>query len=121
MSYADVQYYREEFGGEFDGDDTELVKLLETASLHIDGITLWKTCRLGAADAYGARQRDAVRRACCLQADYLRESDAEVDGLRSFKVFDASVTYAEKPGGRWFCAEAALLLRGAGLVERVVS
>jgi|GEM_PF-533863 len=119
--YADVVYYRNEYGGDFDGDDAALAKLLTTASLYVDGIALWKTRRLGAVGAMNSRQRDALRRACCLQVDFLREHGAEPAAVKSLKVFDASVTYADKAGKSWFCTEAALLLRGAGLVERVMA
>ena len=119
--YADAAYYRNEYGGDFDGADSALGKLLETASLYVDGLTLWKTRRLGAVSAMGKRQQDALRRACCLQADFLRVHGTEPDVVKSLKVFDASVTFADMPGKGWFCAEAALLLRSVGLVERVIA
>ena len=118
--YADTAYYKNEYGGEFDGTDAALAKLLVAASLYVDGMTLWKTRRLGAVGALSDRRRDALKRACCLQADFLHTHGTEPEAVKNLKIFDASVTYADKAGASWFSAEAALLLRGAGLVERVV-
>jgi len=117
VSYADVRYYREEFGGVFEGDDAALARLLAAASRQIDGVTLGKARRLAAAKALSKMQSAALQGACCLQAEYA-DGHGSAAGVKSFKVFDASVTYAES--GRTFCEEVLVLLRNAGLVERVV-
>ena len=120
LQYADVVYYRDVFGGEFEGEDEALERLLETASLHVDATALWKPRRLAESGRLSEGQRAALRRACCLQAEYIYERGAEPDGVRSVKVFDANVTYTDRARKAWFSTEAAGLLRGAGLVERAV-
>lgn len=82
--YADWTYYSETYGGS--GAQAEVEPLLERASDDIDNLTLSRICAIG-WDKLTDFQRSKIQRACCIQADFLRENaDAVESAFKEYAI-----------------------------------
>ena len=120
MTYADPTWYRDEWHGEL--GTAEVAPLLEEASAAIDAVTF---CRIVAVgwDRLTEFQQDRVRRACCVQADFLHENaDAVRSALTSYSINGVSMEFGnaalyEVVGGTPVANAAMALLRQTGLAS----
>lgn len=92
-AYADIDYYRDIYGGSFSGTDAELQRLLQQASFKIDTLT-FNRVRAYNFDSLSPFQQENIRQSCCFQADYLADNgtDSMFSDVKSYTVLDISVT-----------------------------
>lgn len=89
--YADYAYYIDVYNG--GGTQGEMEPLLQRASDAVDALTFSRIVAVG-WDKLTDFQRDLVRRACCLQADFLRENgDAVESALSSYSINGVSIQF----------------------------
>ncbi len=95
-SYADKEYYRQEYNGAA-LPDNELGKILRTASRHIDALTYNRI--IGRGFSYLTEfQRDIIKEVCCLQADFEYENADMIETIiSSYSLNGASVQF----GNMW--------------------
>lgn len=120
MAYADYAYYAGEYGGEADYD--EMVPLLESASDTIDKLTFGRIAVAGFDNLTGFQQAK-IKRACCLQADFMLDNaDALDSSIESYAINGVSMTFGNPAlysvvGGLPVCNAALALLRATGLAS----
>lgn len=122
MAYADWTYYSEEFGGA--GEQAVIEPMLVRASDAVDALTY---CRINAIgwDALTEFQREKVRRACCLQADFLAgNAEALESPLESYSINGVAMSFGNAAlytlvGGVPVANSALSLLRATGLTARL--
>lgn len=118
MSYADSDYYYNEYGG---SECTENVdRLLERASGIVDMLTGYRLSREG-IERLGEIQREAVKRAVCAQADLMERSGGDTSEpaevtIGRFRYVNASGSESRDSGA--YSAEAMGILGAAGLLYR---
>lgn len=121
--YADYEYYAGEYGGTMEREEAE--KALERASDDLNALCF------GRIDARGferlkAFQQGKIRRACCLQADFLHDNaDALDSSIESYAINGVSMTFGNPSlysvvGGTPVRNSALALLRQTGLASGCV-
>ena len=110
MAYADYSWYAGEFGGKLAED--EAAPLLERASDAVDKLTFSRIPALG-WDGLTEFQQGKVRRACCLQAEFLAENaDALESPLAAYAVNGVSMQFGN---GSLYRVEGGLPVANAAL------
>ena len=123
MVYADWEYYLREYHGE--GLRVDVEPLLEAASDNIDALTFNRIEAIG-FDKLKPYQQEKVRRACCLQADFLLENaEAIASAVESYAINGVSMTFGNPAlysvvGGVPVRNSALSLLRATGLASGFV-
>lgn len=79
-SYADVSYYRDQYGGKMADEETE--KAIFTASRHIDSMTFNRIVGKG-FDNLTEFQQDIIRHVVCKQADFEKENEPLINSILS--------------------------------------
>lgn len=118
MSYADSDYYYNEYGGSECGEDVE--RLLERASGIIDMLTGYRIAREG-FEKLGEKRCEAVKRAVCAQADLMERNGGDTSEpaevtIGRFRYVNASGSGSGNGGA--YSEEAMGLLGAAGLLYR---
>lgn len=91
-TYADVDYYRDNFIGEqIISDEEEILKNLILASRKIDDITYYRISKVG-FDKLTTFQQEKVKEAVCFQANYIYENGIETSDIVSYSVIDINVS-----------------------------
>lgn len=94
--YADEKYYRVEYGGSTIPEE-ELARRLKMASRHIDSLTYNRIVGRGIT-SLTEFQQDAVREACCQQADFEYENADMIETvISSYSLNGVSVQF----GSTW--------------------
>lgn len=79
-SYADVSYYRNQYGGNMTDEDAK--KAIFTASRHIDSMTFNRI--VGKSfDNLTEFQQDMIRHVVCKQADFEKENEPLINSVLS--------------------------------------
>lgn len=116
MAYADAAYYKDTYQGT-DIPDGDLGGLLSRASDNVDSMTF---NRIGGDAGFAALtpfQQGQVKKAVCVQADYLHDfGDIASLGLSGYHVGDVSVSMGS--GGGAYSPQARRLLLPTGLLNR---
>lgn len=119
MPYADYDWYRDVFGGQA-GEGIALY--LDRASDAIDALTFNRIRAIG-WDNLTEFQQGQVRKACCVQADFLAENaDALDSALSSYAINGVSMTFGNGAlyrvvGGVPVANAALVLIRSTGLAS----
>nr|WP_301905963.1 hypothetical protein [uncultured Anaerostipes sp.]DAQ13402.1 MAG TPA: Head Tail Connector Protein [Caudoviricetes sp.] len=79
-SYADVSYYRDQYGGTLADEEAE--KAIFTASRHIDSMTFNRIAGKG-FDNLTEFQKEMIRYAACKQADFEKENESLINSILS--------------------------------------
>ena len=79
-SYADVSYYRDQYGGTLADEEAE--KAIFTASRHIDSMTFNRIAGKG-FDNLTEFQKEMIRYAACKQADFEKETESLLNSILS--------------------------------------
>lgn len=115
MAYADVDYYKNTYGGAAIPDE-QLPRYLSQASDDIDAMTF---CRVGGAAGFAALPaytQSQVQKAVCAQADYRHDYGDMIDvGLSGYHVGDVTVNI-ESAGIGPYSPVARRLLLPTGLM-----
>lgn len=120
MAYADSSYYKDTYEGSAVPDD-QLEQMLATASDDIDAMTYGRIGGEAGFQALTSFQQEKVRRAVCLQADYLHDfGDVAALGLSGYSVGDVSVNMDSGSGTAAYSSAARRVLLPTGLMNRVV-
>lgn len=125
--YVDIDYYiANRKSSEPDPDHTKDIReLLDLAEMKVDEVTFNRIRGIG-FDNLTEYQKDKVRKAVCVQADYIQEYGGYTDGepqIESYSVLDISVsvsgkqTEAERVG---MATLAYKLLEQTGLMRRAL-
>ncbi len=95
-SYADEEYYRQEYNGTVLSDDV-IGRMLRTASRHIDALTYNRIMGRGFS-GLTQFQQDIIKEVCCLQADFEYENADMIETVISaYSLNGASVQF----GNTW--------------------
>ena len=117
MPYADYTWYREEFGGT---EGEGICIYLDRASDAIDALTFNRIRAIG-WDGLTEFQQGNIRRACCVQAEFLADNaDALDTALSSYAINGVSMTFGNDAlyrvvGGVAVSNAALALVRATGL------
>ena len=120
MAYADWTYYSEEFGGA--GEQAVIEPMLERASDAIDALTFSRISAVG-WDGLTEFQQEKVRRACCLQADFMADNaDAIESAMSEYSINGVTMRFGnpslfEVRSGVPVANSAMALLRATGLTS----
>lgn len=120
MTYADIEYYVNDYGGDIPADLVK--KYLRLASEKIDTVTFNRIQHIG-FDKLTPFQQENVRKSACIQADFFFEQGIEPMGAQSYSVLDISVSVGDSksPGSSNGMSNHALeLLKQTGLCWRVM-
>ncbi len=126
--YVDIDYYiANRKSSEPDADCTKDIReLLDLAEMKIDEVTFNRIRGIG-FDNLTEFQKDRVRKAVCLQADYIQEYGGEyIDTqpqIDSYSVLDISVSVSNKQTAAERAGMATLaykLLEQTGLMRRAL-
>lgn len=79
-SYADVSYYRDQYGGTLADEEAE--KAIFTASRHIDSMTFNRIVRKG-FEHLTEFQQDMIHHVVCRQADFEKENESLINSILS--------------------------------------
>lgn len=91
-SYADIDYYKNNFiGDKIIDDDSEIKKNLILASRKIDDITYYRIVKIG-FEKLTKFQQEKVKEAVCFQANYILENGIETSDIVSYSVIDINVS-----------------------------
>lgn len=94
MSYVDVEYYKNQYGGT-EIPDGELTKALDMASMHIDSLTYNRIVGRGFFNLTPFQQ-DIVRKVCCMQADFEHENSDLIESvLKSYAINGVSMSFGD--------------------------
>lgn len=116
--YADWAYYSGEYGGT--ASEQDIMPMLRAANDACDALTFSRINAIG-WDGLTEFQRDLVRRACCVQADFLLENgDAVWSAMSSYSINGVSMAFGNAAsytvqGGVAVSNDALSLLRRTGL------
>ena len=118
MAYADVQYYRENYGGSIIPDE-QLGLQLERASDQVDSLTYNRIRAIG-FDNLTPFQQEQVKKAVCIQAEFITQYGEYISfPLQSFSVGDISLSFAgEKINGVTTSKDVLAYLGQTGLTSR---
>lgn len=95
-SYADVDYYNNEFcGDKIITDEKDLIEKLILASQKIDEITYNRIVGKGFNNLTKFQQLK-IKEAVCFQANYIFENGCEASDITSYGVIDINVSVGEK-------------------------
>ena len=122
MQYADEDYYRNNYHGDFSGGAVELNKLLTIASRKIDRITFNRIYAYGFENLTDFQQ-ELVKNAVCHQADhYAKNGLSDFSGLSGFSVGDIKMSFSGMPQAALsgFSETGYSLLEQTGLLWRGV-
>ena len=96
--YVSADYFRDTYGGVFDGTDAQLDRELKFASLKIDGLTFNRIVDFNRLTEF---QQDIVKLAVCFQADYgilNGNADSAENGISGYTSLDISVSLNTNKG-----------------------
>lgn len=121
MAYADVDYYKTEYGGNAIPIE-ELFTHLSRASDQIDALTYNRIRGRGGIDNLSSYQQECIQKAVCAQAEFNAQYGAYADmPLTGYKIGDISLNFAgEKVNGVATTREVLQYLGQSGLATRVV-
>lgn len=109
-SYADVEFYKNQYGGTILKEDGEIEKALKDAALDVDLLTMNRIVKYG-MDMLSAMQKERVKIAVCEQADFkVENADFLGADIESYKAGDLTVSF-----GSTF-----ITVNGVQTTERVV-
>lgn len=92
QSYADVNYYENEFGGQV-LVDMDKNKYLRQASRHIDILTFNRIIGKGIS-SFTAFQQDLIRECCCEMAEFEFENQDMINSvLQSYSINGVSMSF----------------------------
>lgn len=123
QSYAARQDYEELYGADETLTGEDLDRALWQASRDADRLTLGRIEAAGGVEALPERAAELVRRAVCIQANWLlEEGSAWRQGLKQYDVGGVSMTFEETaaqdcgvcPGMRELLILSGLCCRGVG-------
>ena len=125
--YVDIDYYiANRKSSEPDAECTkDIQELLDLAEMKVDEVTFNRIRGIG-FDALTEFQKDKVRKAVCVQADYIQEYGGYTDGepqIESYSVLDISVSVSGKQTAAERAGMATLaykLLEQTGLMRRAL-
>lgn len=120
MAYADIGYYRSEYGGT--AIPSEAIRThLSRASDQIDALT-YNRIRGRGFDNLSCYQQECVKKAVCAQAEFNAQYGAYANmPLQSYKIGDVSLSFAaEQVNGVATTRDVLNYLSQAGLTSRVV-
>ncbi len=125
--YVDIDYYiANRKSSEPDAECTkDIQELLDLAEMKVDEVTFNRIRGIG-FDNLTEFQRDKVRKAVCVQADYIQEYGGYTDGepqIESYSVLDISVSVSGKQTAAERAGMATLaykLLEQTGLMRRAL-
>lgn len=91
-TYADVEYYKETYGGTSIPDDA-LERALKQASRHIDTLTYNRIVGAG-FDHLTSFQQDIIKEVCCTLADFEYENEDMLNSvLQSYAINGVSMAF----------------------------
>lgn len=125
--YVDIDYYiANRKSSELDAECTkDIQELLDLAEMKVDEVTFNRIRGIG-FDTLTEFQKDKVRKAVCVQADYIQEYGGYTDGepqIESYSVLDISVSVSGKQTAAERAGMATLaykLLEQTGLMRRAL-
>lgn len=125
--YVDIDYYiANRKSSELDAECTKDIReLLDLAEMKVDEVTFNRIRGIG-FDNLTEFQKDKVRKAVCVQADYIQEYGGYTDGepqIESYSVLDISVSVSGKQTAAERAGMATLaykLLEQTGLMRRAL-
>lgn len=119
MAYADVDYYKTEYGGTVIPHEG-LPAHLSRASDQIDALTYNRIRGRGGFDNLSCYQQECVQKAVCAQADFNAQYGAYADmPLTGYSIGDVSLSFAtEKVNGVATTREVLNYLGQSGLTCR---
>ena len=125
--YVDIDYYiANRKSSEPDAECTkDIQELLDLAEMKVDEVTFNRIRGIG-FDNLTEFQKDKVRKAVCVQADYIQEYGGYTDGepqIESYSVLDISVSVSNKQTDAERVGMATLaykLLEQTGLLWRAL-
>ena len=125
--YVDIDYYiANRKSSEPDAECTkDIQELLDLAETKVDEVTFNRIRGIG-FDNLTEFQKDKVRKAVCVQADYIQEYGGYTDGepqIESYSVLDISVSVSGKQTAAERAGMATLaykLLEQTGLMRRAL-
>lgn len=125
--YVDIDYYiANRKSSEPDAECTkDIQELLDLAEMKVDEVTFNRIRGIG-FDNFTEFQKDKVRKAVCVQADYIQEYGGYTDGepqIESYSVLDISVSVSGKQTAAERAGMATLaykLLEQTGLMRRAL-
>ena len=79
-SYADVSYYRDQYGGTLPDEEAE--KAMFTASRHIDSMTFNRIVGKGFSNL-SEFQKEMIQYVVCKQADFEKENESLINSILS--------------------------------------
>ena len=90
--YADLEYYRNTYGGKLPDEEAE--KALKQASRHIDILTYRRIAGMG-FDNLTPFQQDTVKEVCCMMADFESTNASMINSLiNSYSINGASISFS---------------------------
>lgn len=119
MPYADYTWYANEYGG---AGEEGICIYLDRASDHVDALTFNRIRAIG-WDNLTEFQRERVRKACCVQADFLAENADVLDtALSSYAINGVTMTFGNGAlyrvvAGVPVANDAMALIRSTGLAS----
>ena len=125
--YVDIDYYiANRKSSEPDAECTkDIQEVLDLAEMKVDEVTFNRIRGIG-FDNLTEFQKDKVRKAVCVQADYIQEYGGYTDGepqIESYSVLDISVSVSNKQTDAERAGMATLaykLLEQTGLMRRAL-
>ncbi|KPI49930.1 hypothetical protein KW95_10730 [Clostridioides difficile] len=92
MPYATEEYYKNDYGGNLI-EDEKLISKLERASDQIDVLTFNRIVTIG-FDSLTEFQRDKIKKAACIQADFIYKYGEYIDmPLSGYSAGDISLSF----------------------------
>lgn len=118
--YADIEYYKNEYGGTVIPDEA-LARQLSKASDQIDALT-YNRIRAVGFEQLTKHQQECIKKAVCVQADFNAQYGAYANmPLAGYKIGDVSLNFAgEKVNGVATNRDVLQYLSQTGLTCRVV-
>lgn len=125
--YVDIDYYIANRKSSEPDEDCikDIRELLDLAEMKVDEVTFNRIRGIG-FDNLTEFQKDKVRKAVCVQADYIQEYGGYTDGepqIESYSVLDISVSVSNKQTDAERASMATLaykLLEQTGLMRRAL-
>lgn len=96
MLYADMSYYKEEYGGTILPDE-EMEKILKKASSHIDTLTYNRIVGKGISNL-SEYQQQIIKECCCEMAEFEYENEDMINSvLQSYSINGVNMSF----GSSW--------------------
>lgn len=119
--YADVEFYKNQYGGTVLKEDAVIKKALKDASLDIDLLTMNRIVKYG-MDMLSPMQKERVKTAVCEQADFKAENSEFLGAdIKSYKAGDLTISFGNTHttvNGVQTTERVIVMLRQTGLSTR---